>query len=243
MSELIDTTEMYLRTVYELEEEGIAPLRARIAERIGHSGPTVSQTVARMERDGLLVVRPDRSLELTPTGRAAAVRVMRKHRLAECLLLDVIGLPWDEVHEEACRWEHVMSDAVELRLVELLDHPQTSPFGNPIPGLGELAGLGESAGPAGTAADGSDQEQPWRPLTDAVAAAPTATVHVLRIGEQVQHDRMLMNKLHAGGVRPGTQVTVRQLAAGYELTAVGQAAVDEPVVLPAWAAELIMVAG
>ena len=138
MSDLIDTTEMYLRTIYELVEEGIVPLRARIAERLHQSGPTVSQTVARMERDGLLHVAGDRHLELTDKGRGLAIAVMRKHRLAERLLVDVIGLPWEEVHAEACRWEHVMSETVERRLVELLDHPTESPYGNPIPGLEEL---------------------------------------------------------------------------------------------------------
>ena len=112
MSDLIDTTEMYLRTIFELEEEGITPLRARIAERLGQSGPTVSQTVARMARDGLLAVEGDRHLELSEDGRAMATRVMRKHRLAECLLVDVIGLQWEDVHAEACRWEHVMSETV-----------------------------------------------------------------------------------------------------------------------------------
>src|SRR5450756_2123787 len=102
VSDLIDTTEMYLKTIYELVEEGITPLRARIAERLGHSGPTVSQTVARMERDGLVVVNGDRHLDLTPDGVAKATRVMRKHRLAGRLLTDVIGLEWSYVHEEAC---------------------------------------------------------------------------------------------------------------------------------------------
>src|SRR6187431_3707857 len=105
VSDLIDTTEMYLRTIYELVEEGIVPLRARIAERLHQSGPTVSQTVARMERDGLLTVEGDRHLELTDEGMRLATRVMRKHRLAECLLIDVIGMEWEEVHIEACRWE------------------------------------------------------------------------------------------------------------------------------------------
>src|SRR6059058_5499332 len=138
VNDLVDTTEMYLRTVYELEEEGIVPLRARIAERLRQSGPTVSQTVARMERDGLVTVEGDRHLELTDEGMRLATRVMRKHRLAERLLTDVIGLDWELVHEEACRWEHVMSESVERRLIELLDHPTESPYGNPIPGLGEL---------------------------------------------------------------------------------------------------------
>ena len=92
MTELIDTTEMYLKTVYELEEDGVPPLRARIVERLDHSGPTVSQTVARMERDGLIKVAEDRSLELTDEGRRRATDVIRKHRLAERLLLDVIGI-------------------------------------------------------------------------------------------------------------------------------------------------------
>ena len=138
MSDLIDTTEMYLRTIYELIEDGVTPMRARIAEQLGHTGPTVSQTIARMERDGLVVVSGDRHLELTPEGLAIATRVMRKHRLAERLLTDVIGLELPFVHEEACRWEHVMSDRVERRLIEMLDGPERSPYGNPIPGLDEL---------------------------------------------------------------------------------------------------------
>ena len=101
MADLIDTTEMYLKTILELEEDGVTPLRARIVDRLGHSGPTVSQTVARMERDGLLHVMGDRRLELTEDGRARAVRVMRKHRLAERLLTDVIGLDWTLVHVDA----------------------------------------------------------------------------------------------------------------------------------------------
>src|SRR5690554_5225559 len=99
---------MYLRTILDLEEEGIIPLRARISERLGHSGPTVSQTIARMERDGLVTVSDDRHLEFTGHGREKAISVMRKHRLAERLLADVIGLEWELVHDEACRWEHVM---------------------------------------------------------------------------------------------------------------------------------------
>ena len=144
MTDLIDTTEMYLRTIFELLEDGVPPLRARIAEQLGHAGPTVSQTIARMERDGLVVVEGDRTLRLTDEGLARATRVMRKHRLAERLLTDVIGLPLAEVHDEACRWEHVMSERVERRLVEMLDHPRTSPYGNSIPGLIELCDIHET---------------------------------------------------------------------------------------------------
>jgi DtxR family transcriptional regulator, Mn-dependent transcriptional regulator len=192
VSELIDTTEMYLRTVYQLEEEGVVPLRARIAEQLGQSGPTVSQTVARMERDGLLVVQGDRHLELTPRGRAMAVRVMRKHRLAECLLVDVIGLDWEDVHAEACRWEHVMSEDVERRLLVLLNHPTHSPFGNPIPGLDEL----------GASAAGSTSGQV---ALDQAVPDDDRTVRLVvhRIGEPVQDDAALMARLRRAGIRPG----------------------------------------
>src|SRR5436190_9728494 len=139
---------MYLRTILELEEEGVVPLRARIAERLHQSGPTVSQTVSRMERDGLLTVKGDRHLVLTGAGRAYAVAVMRKHRLAELLLVNVIGLPYEAAHEEACRWEHVMSEAVEQRVYELLGRPTRSPYGNPIPGLEEFDAAAGAISPA-----------------------------------------------------------------------------------------------
>jgi DtxR family transcriptional regulator, iron-dependent repressor len=196
---LIDTTEMYLRTIFELEEEGIVPLRARIAERLSQSGPTVSQTVARMERDGLVRVEGDRHLELTDTGRSLAVRVMRKHRLAECLLVNVIGLPWEDVHVEACRWEHVMSEEVERRIVALLGGPSACPHGNPIPGLVELGATAEAP-----------EAEPMALMTD-VATESGVPVVVQRISEQVQGDRALMVQLKQIGIQPGREVT---LAAG-----------------------------
>lgn len=213
MSDLIDTTEMYLKTVYELTEEGITPLRARIAERLGHSGPTVSQTVARMERDGLVVVTGDRHLELTDVGHAKAVRVMRKHRLAERLLTDVIGLDWPHVHEEACRWEHVMSERVERRLAALLDHPHFDPYGNPIPGLDEI---GEERTPV-RFLDGVV------PLTGAEGLG--RDVVVARIAEPLQVDVELLGRLAAAGVRPGEKVTVERTAGFVTVGAPGAATV------------------
>jgi DtxR family transcriptional regulator, iron-dependent repressor len=201
---LIDTTEMYLRTVYELEEEGIVPLRARIAERLAQSGPTVSQTVARMERDGLLHVAGDRQLALTDAGRRLATRVMRKHRLAECLLVSVIQLPWEEVHIEACRWEHVISESVEQRLYELLGRPERCPHGNPIPGLDELA---TEAGPAPTAFDST--------IVDvARGTSDTVRAKVTRITEQVQSDLDLMLKLKRAGIQPGREVLLGAIDGG-----------------------------
>ncbi len=195
MKDLVDTTEMYLRTIYELEEEGVIPLRARIAERLEQSGPTVSQTVARMERDGLVLVAPDRHLQLTPTGRDLAVDVMRKHRLAERLLVDVIGLELEKVHAEACRWEHVMSDDVERRLIEVLDDPRTSPYGNPIPGL-ERIGYSVSAenDPTSVRLSALDTDVPHR-------------VRIRAIGENVQIDTELISEFRAAGVEPLKTVT------------------------------------
>ncbi|MBS1694407.1 MAG: metal-dependent transcriptional regulator [Actinobacteria bacterium] len=199
MNDLVDTTEMYLRTIYDLEEEGVVPLRARIAERLEQSGPTVSQTVSRMERDGLLHVAGDRHLELTDKGRALAVAVMRKHRLAERLLVDIIGLPWEEVHAEACRWEHVMSDDVERRLMKVLNNPTTSPFGNPIPGLSELGvGAGEMGG---------DDINLVR-LTELPTGMSVAVV-VRQLTEHVQGDTDLIARLKDAGVVPNARVTVQ----------------------------------
>jgi DtxR family transcriptional regulator, Mn-dependent transcriptional regulator len=199
---LIDTTEMYLRTVFELEEEGIVPLRARIAERLSQTGPTVSQTVARMERDGLVRVEGDRQLSLTTAGRVLAMRVMRKHRLAECLLVDVIGLPWEDVHVEACRWEHVISDSVERRLVELLKYPVRCPHGNIIPGLDEL---GVPPGPdnPGAIAEGLGDTA----MTKLASLTPEPVV-IRRISEQIQSDPALMLKLKNIGIQPGREVTL-----------------------------------
>jgi len=152
-----------------------------------------------MERDGLLKIEGDRRLDLTPEGRAIATRVMRKHRLAECLLVDVIGLEWEAVHEEACRWEHVMSEAVERRLLQVLGHPTESPYGNPIPGLAELGDVD------------SDVE-----FLDGLVALNTVadsaqSVVVRRIGEPIQSDTELMSRLRRAGLRPNTPVPVARV--------------------------------
>lgn len=206
MTDLIDTTEMYLRTILELEEEAIVPLRARISERLGHSGPTVSQTVGRMERDGLVVVSDDRTLELTDAGRGKAVDVMRKHRLAERLLSDIIGLDWAYVHEEACRWEHVMSEQVERRLVELLGHPTESPYGNPIPGLAQLGDMPAKGFEQGVIGLVRRLNEAGGPITGTVR----------RLAEPVQVDPELLQQLKAAGVMPGASGDYRY-SEGYVL--------------------------
>jgi len=214
VSDLIDTTEMYLRTIYELVEEDIVPLRARIAERLHQSGPTVSQTVARMERDGLLTVEGDRHLELTEDGHRLATRVMRKHRLAERLLTDVIGLDWELVHAEACRWEHVMSETVERRLIELLGPPTESPYGNPIPGLDEL----------GEVADGEDFMADVEPLSEVAGRDGEVRVMIRRISEEIQKDESVMAALRRVGALPDKVITVARGAEGVLIGSGGETA-------------------
>ncbi|MCC9145842.1 MULTISPECIES: metal-dependent transcriptional regulator [unclassified Arthrobacter] len=204
MTDLIDTTEMYLRTILELEEENIVALRARIAERLRHSGPTVSQTIGRMERDGLVVVAGTRRLELTEFGRRRATEVMRKHRLAERLLSDVIGLDWAYVHDEACRWEHVMSERVERRLYELLGHPTESPYGNPIPGLEGIGGVAAEVFHAGVV----------NLVATVAAVEPGTKLRLVRLAEPIQVEPELLSQLDEAGLRPGAQMTA-EVVGGY----------------------------
>jgi len=199
---LIDSTEMYLRTVLELEEEGIPALRARLAERLDLSAPSVSEGVSRLESDGLVRLQEDRTVALTDAGRDIAVHVMRKHRLAERLLVDVLGVEPEHVHEEACRWEHVISDRVEAKLVEFLGNPTTSPYGNPIPG--------------------SDAD-PYERLT--LAEATADRVRLERISERLQANHDVMHALDRLGVHAGDEVGVVRDGGQIRLTSSGTTAV------------------
>ena len=203
MGDLIDTTEMYLKTVYELEEEGIPALRARIVERLGQSGPTVSETVARLERDGLLRIGEARRIKFTAEGLRRAKAVMRRHRLAERLLLDVIKLDWAQVHEEACRWEHVLSDDVANRIAKLLEPPFTDPYGNLIPGVTEGDGV-----PA--ARTSSDSVNLWEAVARLEGQIPEEKSHwkVERISERVQAEPEDLRVLDQVGVYPGVSIRV-----------------------------------
>jgi len=204
--DLIDSTEMYLRIVLELEEEGVPALRARVAERLHLSAPSVSEGVSRLEEQGLLVLTEDRTVALTDRGREWASSVMRKHRLAERLLADVIGLDPAFIHEEACRWEHVISDRVEQRIAELLGHPTTSPYGNPIPG---------------SAFDGP----PAVPLDDFEGGR--AVVHSL--SEQIQAEEPMIAALFEAGVCAGASVDVEREGEGTVLRTADGAVVLDPV--------------
>jgi len=212
MADLIDTTEMYLRTILELEEDGQVVLRARISERLGQSGPTVSETVNRMSRDGLVEVSGDRHLELTVEGRLEAVRVMRKHRLAERLLSDVIGLEWEFLHEEACRWEHVMSEQVERKILGLINTSEVSPYGNPIPGLEELGIVAQTS-----------ETRLAVSLPSKLAVSGDASGLVLsRIGEPIQIDPQFLAELRDLGLVPGAKVNASHISGRIFLCLEGQ---------------------
>ncbi len=180
--------EQYLETILELEEAGITPMRARLVERLGVSAPAVSETVKRLEREGYVTLDADRVLHLTASGRAYGSTVLRRHRLAEQLLVEVLHVPWSEVHDEACRLEHAISDNLEKYLVKLLGDPAYSPHGLPIPGS------------ANAVDDG--------PVVPLARVAAGEAVVVRRIDEHLQTMLDRMRALEVGHLRPGVTVTV-----------------------------------
>jgi DtxR family Mn-dependent transcriptional regulator len=190
--------EEYLETIQALTEEGVPVIQARIAERLGRTAPSVSEMLDRLVADGY-VERTGRSIGLTDQGRVLADSVIRKHRLAERLLGDVIGLPWHKAHIEAGRWEHVISDEVELRLVELLGNPTTCPHGNPIPGA---------------AAPGAVQAE----QVSLAEVQPGETVRLERITEEVELDMASLAYLDEHGLIPGRSAFVRRRAPDGTLT-------------------------
>src|SRR5213078_1424392 len=187
VAELHDATEEYLETILEIEEEGIPPIRARLVERLGISAPAVSETVNRLVEQGYAELLDDRSLRLTPKGRALAVSIVRRHRLAERLLLDVIGLEWEKVHREADRWEHAITADVEEKLVALLGDPATCPHGNPIPG--------------------SKRSSNGRAVVSLTNAAP-GVVTVARMSEKLEQNDDAVHFVAQAALIPGSEATV-----------------------------------
>jgi DtxR family Mn-dependent transcriptional regulator len=182
-----DTTEEYLETIFEIEEEGIVPIRARLVERLRLSAPAVSETVNRLVEQGNVELLDNRRLQLTPKGRAIARSIVRRHRLAERLLVDVIGLEWEKAHREADRWEHAISAEVEQKLVELLGDPATCPHGNPIPGSARTVD---------------------RSRTVLLSEVAPGAVVVARISERLELDDDALALIAGGGLIPGSAATV-----------------------------------
>ena len=187
-----DATEEYLETILEIEEEGVTPIRARLVERLGLSAAAVSEQVSRLVGQGYAELLDDRSLRLTGSGRALATSIVRRHRLAERLLVDVIGLEWEKVHREADRWEHAISADVEAKLVELLGDPATCPHGNPIPGS-------------------SHSVEPV--VTVPLASARPGRVRVRRISEKIELDDRALALLAGAGLIPGAEASVVEAGA------------------------------
>jgi len=188
-----DTTEEYLESILAIEEEGVVPMRARLVERLGLSAAAVSETIGRLSEHGYVELNSDRSLHLTDKGRRLATTVVRRHRLAERLLVDVIGLEWEKVHREADRWEHAISADVEEKLVELLGDPATCPHGNPIPG---------------------SKHDAHAVPTVALANSEPGAVIVRRVNERLEIDDEGISLLAAAQLTPGEAATVVENDAG-----------------------------
>ena len=190
--------ESFCETIYNMAMEGDPVIGARLAEKFRVAPPTVTETLKRMVRDGLVEMDSRRQVTLTDRGVELAEAVLRRHRLTERFLVDMLGMQWHEVHEEACRLEHHISGAVEQRVVSALHKPTTCPHGNPIPGYVPNA--------RGYLAD----NQAVRLLT----VQPGTDVRLLLVSEVVEDEEELISYLHDRGLMPGTQVRLVHMSDG-----------------------------
>ncbi len=205
----------YAEAIWEIEEEGIPVIQARIADWLGVSPPSVSEMVRRMADEGLLTM--GERIQLTEEGRHLAAVIVRRHRLAERFLVDVLKLPWDKVHAEAEVWETTISDQVEEAMWAVLEDPRTCPHGNPIPGAGY-------------------KPPPMKPLA---SMEPGEKLVLERISEELELDLEMMRFLDESDLRPGAKVELLQRDPQGAIT-VG---VDgSPVGLSAFASERIFAA-
>ena len=173
--------EEYCETIYELDEDDVDVIQARIAERLEVSRPAVSEMVKRMENEGL--VEAGRRIVLTDKGQELAETVVRRHRLAERFLTDILGLSWADAHQEAGKWEHIISPTVERAMMDRLDDPTTCPHGNPIPG--------------------TDYETPMLVTLDTVDVGQWFTVR--RIPEELEFTEGMLEFLEQASITPGSR--------------------------------------
>ncbi|HEX9236817.1 MAG TPA: metal-dependent transcriptional regulator [Actinomycetota bacterium] len=177
----------YLAAIYEMAEEGMPTVQAGLARWMGLTPASVSEAVKRLKRDGL-VAADGRELRFTNRGRELARKIVRRHRLAERFLINVIELPWHQAHQEAEAWEKAISDEVEERLVAILDDPATCPHGNPIPG--------------------SKRAVDHRGLEPLQARTPGDRVVLERLTEDLELDLGVMRYFEDNGLMPGAEITV-----------------------------------
>jgi len=185
-------TEEYLETIYNMTMEGDPVIGARLAEKFRVSRPTVTETIKRLVADGYVVQHEDKTVTLTPSGRELTEQVLRRHRLAERLLFDVLGMDWIQAHEHAHELEHSMSSEVEQQISQRLGHPPTCPHGNPIPG-------NSASGVAFL------KEQNAFRLAEAETGQ---TVRVVLISEVVEDETEVLRRLSDTGLHPKALVTV-----------------------------------
>jgi DtxR family Mn-dependent transcriptional regulator len=182
--------EDYLQVIHFMARDGVPVIGARLAERMRVTPPTVTATLQRMARDGLITQGERKEIAFTERGRQLAEGLVRRHALAERLLTDFLKMPWHEAHEEAHGFEHAITPKVEARLMEALGNPTTCPHGNPIPGRGGL----------------SPEEFPL----DDVESGDQIVIQ--RITEEAEEDLDLMRYLQENGVGPGARMIVREAA-------------------------------
>lgn len=209
--------EEYLEAIHDLEEDNITVIQARLADRLGHAAPTVHENIRRLRDSGYIEIN-DRTVSLTRLGREKAQKVVRKHRLAERLLTDVIGLAWHKAHKEAALWEHVISDEVAERLEVVLGNPTTCPHGNPIPGAKNPASLIAS------------------PITMSKLARGESFT-LVRVPEQVEFNDEALALLGEAGFITGTYAIFRGHNDGNYLVSLS----DRQLAIPAPVAELLYV--
>ncbi len=203
--------EDYLQIIHYMTRDGVPVIAARIAERMAVTPPTVTATLQRMERDGLITHGPRKELLFTEHGRRVAEDIVRRHALAERMLTDLLKMPWHESHEEAHGVEHAITPKLAARLLEVLDHPTTCPHGNPIPGLGTLS---PDEFPLDQANTGDE-------------------LRIQRITEEAEEDAQLMRYLQEHGVHPGARMRVREATRFNALVVLvgdqGEVALGQPV--------------
>lgn len=182
--------EEYLQAIYTLADEGASVIAARIAEFLGVSAPAVSEMLHRLERDGLVTISDRHEVRLTAAGQTAANTVVRRHRLVERFLVDILGYEWWKVHDEAERLEHALSPEMEERMQRVLGDPTTCPHGNPMPGV---------------------RAAPTRTLG---SLGPGQTSVIERIPDQFEHESGFLEYLDSVGLRPGVSVTLVSQGSG-----------------------------
>jgi DtxR family Mn-dependent transcriptional regulator len=180
----------YLAALYEMAEENIPLVQARLAKWMGVSRPSVSEAIKRLMRDRL-VVADGRELEFTKQGMELAKTLVRRHRLVEHFLIEILGLPWHRAHEEAAGWERVVSDEVEQRIREMVNDPATCPHGNPIPGAEHRARQGR--------------------LVPLGQVEPGQRVVLRRLTEDLELSLDVMRFFEESGLVPGARITIRDV--------------------------------